>query len=429
MGFFGRIFARREQKVLKLRLDEVESFLQNSTEKQGKQLEQGIAGKKAEIKHLLSELRAALGRLRNASVETENKRLQKIVETAKRNAERQLLSLIEKLQPPSSSDAEIVRKYCTEASILLQRELRVFGKNIAYTSVSLKQEVKQIGSVVKQIDSVFSEAQRLFDASEPVLLQQGVKKALDELREKVGHVSALSEEVGVLEKGLAEAEQRLKATQRNLDSLRQGKEFLQIKALNEKKSALLHQKQQAKTEVIDLFSKVEKPLHRMRKAANAGKFVLPKDIADFLNNVMLNPFNALKKDPKALKLKQLLQETEQAIGQGLIDFKEHEKEKRLSALREARSFDFFERVFWRFNQIDSQLAGIEGQLRHLPVVKKEAELLAQANEDRKRSAEKRAALEEKTALLRSESQQIPQLKQAVQNLLQDAAGKKIELVD
>jgi len=67
-------------------------------EKQRKKLAPFVAGKFSEIKHLLRQLQSLLGELRKADSQSDNKRLQQIVSTAKSNAERQLAALVEKLQ-------------------------------------------------------------------------------------------------------------------------------------------------------------------------------------------------------------------------------------------------------------------------------------------------------------------------------------------
>ncbi len=427
MGFFGKIFSKKEQKPVQLHLAEVEQFFSNEVSGLDKQLQVDVAGKLAEVKHLLRELQSGLDHLSKSPIEAQNKKLQKIVETAKKNAERQLNSLIEKLQPPSTTDPIAIRQYSSNASSLLRREIQQFGKNIAYTSISFKSEIKQLGSTVKQLQDAFSSMQQMFSKAKPVFLLETIRAEVKRLEGKKAAIESLERELGKIQKGLSKAKEQVQQTEQNLVELKGSKQFKEIAELNGRKAALLREKQDAKSKTIDLFSKIDKPLNRLQKAAAAGKYVLPKELFVFLQAVITNPFNALKKDPKAVRLKQLLRETEKAIGRGVIELKEKEREKRLGALQEMLSFDFFGQIFWKFNSLDAELAALEKKLQQLPAGQKESELLRELSSAKKQAEEAAEELREKEAMLEDLQQQLSELKQKLQDSLQDATNRVIAL--
>ncbi|MBN2067223.1 MAG: hypothetical protein JW744_02030 [Candidatus Diapherotrites archaeon] len=427
MGFFQGIFSKKAETPAKVNLSELNAFMASETGQQGKALEVAVAGKLSEVKHLLNELRSGIEKLKSSDSESGNKRLEKIVSTAKGNAERQLASLIQKLEPPASADLSLVSRYCSSAGIILQQEINHFGKNIAYTSISFKQEIKHLGLLIRQLQSVFSEMQSSFSSAKHFSLSSSIDSMASGLGKKIQSTERLEREISEIGESAASANGQLQALQAKLASLRESPAFRKISGLNEEKAGLLHSKQLAKTETIDLFSKIDKPLHRMQGIVRAGKFQISSELALLLDELLKNPFNALRRDPKAEKLKRLLKEVQLAIEQGLIELKDREREKRLSALQELISFDFFGQCFWKFNEIDSKLAALEKELNALPARKQEEQLLKSLNDAKKGLQAVQESLGEKKALLKQLQGELPGLKQKLETAVSDAAGKKVEL--
>jgi len=154
---------------------------------------------------------------------------------------------------------------------------------------------------------------------------------------------------------------------------------------------------------------------------------LPGDLASFLHRVLVNPFTALKADPKAETLKQVLGETKKAIDTGLIDLKEREKEKKMAVLQELLSFDFFGKAFWRFNRIDAEIMAIEKQLREFPGIEEEARLLASLKKTDSSREGLEAELESKKKRLLQDRASLKALESETQRLLSEATGKEVLL--
>ncbi len=375
MGFFAQIFGKREPELAEVKLEDALLFAEREIAPKRKRLLELTAKKLAEIKHLLRETSASLKRLGSAQLSGNSSRLDRIVRTSKRNALLQLSSLIEKLQPVNTSDLNAIKSYCSE-SILALQQAGQFGKNVAYTGISFKDEMKEVGGHLKQLSSEFVSLKKLLDDYSSVFLKTVLEKKLLEL-ESVEKSASLSEkEIAALKKGLHETVLQKSQLEASLRKLRGGEEFKAIASLSERKAELLREKQKAKTELLDMFAKVEKPLHRLDKAVKARKIFLPGKQADLLHYLLLNPFRALKLDPKAEIVKQVLLEARKAIGSGAIELKEREKEKKMAVLQEMLSFDFFGKSFWRFNRLDSEILAVEKRLHEMPAIKRESELFS-----------------------------------------------------
>lgn len=428
MGILGKVFGGKEPAQVKVSLEEAWPFLEKEVSGKKKQLLQDSAAKIAEIRHLLREANSSLQGLGQAAkpqtAEAKRGRLDKIVGTARNNALRQVSSLLEKLQPENTENLGEIRAHCLESLQALQN-FGQFGKNVAYAGISFRDEMKRLGKDVKQLNEAFLSMKGLFDEGNAVFLAEGLRGRLDDFRALKEKAEAEEKEISAIKSELEKNAAERHGLEERLRALREGPSFSQVAALNEKKASLLKEKQQAKTELLDLFAKIEKPLHRLDKMAQSGKAVMPGSLASFLHRFLVNPFTALKADPKAETLKMVLGEAVSAVESGLVELKEREREKKLSALQELLSFDFFGRAFWRFNKIDSEISGIERKLSEMPGIREEAKLLSALKEAESSWADLREGLSSKNKALSQDRLLIQKLGDEIQGLLSEATGKQV----
>lgn len=430
MGFFGNIFGKGKAKEATVSIGEAAAFFEKELAPKKKAVLDESAKKLAEIKHVLREARDSLEKLETASLSAtigkKGNRLDKIVGTAKGNAQRQLASLFEKLEPKNTSDLQEIKQYCEESLDALQ-QAGSFWKNVAYTKISFKDEMKLVGEKLKLLSKSFVALKDVFEKNDALFLSK-------ELEEKIGKRVALEEkvvgletEVSLLQKKTEELIAEKTRLQTELKNLEEGEEFKGIGSLNEKKAELLKEKQTTKTEVIDMFAKVEKPLHRLDKAVKARKLFLPREQEILLNELLLNPFRALKRDPKAETLKQILLEAKKGIESGLIDLKEKEKEKKLAVLSELVSFDFFGETFWKFNGLDSDIMSIEKQLNELPAIAEESRLLGLLAQVEAKAEETKATLDLRAKEVREGNNSLKELDLEIKKVLSEATGKIVSI--
>ena len=428
MGIFGNIFGKKEPEQIELELGKAREFLEKEASVRKKNLLEETGKNLAEIRHLLIETKSLLEDLGVAESSGKSGRLDRIVSTAKTNALKQLFPFLKKLNPPNTENPAELRTYCLE-SIQAMQQAGHFGKNVAYAGISFKEEMKSIGENLKQVNKLFHLLKDLFDKNSAVFAEEKLNELLVSIEAKEKVSVKASESIVLLEKSLGELALKKTRFESELKELTQGPEFKEIASLNERKAKLLREKQAVKTYLLDIFAKIEKPLHRLGKAVNAGKILLPEKQASFLNKLLLNPVKALKLDPKAETLKSVLLETKSAIDSGLIELKPKEKEKKLAVISELLSFDFFSESFWKLNKIDSEILAIEKQLASSPASEKESVLFASLKElaEKQHQAESditTAKIEEKIA-----KTIITDSKLAIQNLLSKVFEKKVLLKD
>ncbi len=427
MGVFDGIFGKKPKRV-ELKLEDSVEFLEKELSGKRMALLSDSAKKLAEIKHVLKETKSALNDLEEASAVSKTGRIDKIVSTAKGNALKQLGTLLEKLFPPNAQNLEEIRSYAME-SVSALRQAGHFGKNVAYAGISFKNEMKAVGENLKELSQEFDSLQSVLRENSEVFLLDAFKKKLSELKGLEARVSSLGKELDSL-KDAKEANALEKSRLlSSLKSLRESDEFKEIPRLNERKAGLLREKQKSKTGLLDLFAKIEKPLHRLDKSVKAGRVFLPKGLPEFLNELCTNPFVALKRDPKAEKIKAVLLETKKAVGSGAVDLKEKEKEKKLAVLEEMLSFDFFTESFWKFNKLDSEILSIEKSLKEQPALSQEKQMLdsikaLEEKQEKLESEDEAKESQRKDALKKAE-----EAKRSLQGIASQALGKEVSFKD
>jgi len=424
MGFLGKVFGEKGPKKVVVSFSEAEYFLEKELAPKRKKLLDDSAKKISEIKHVLGQVRSSLKSFESAESQPRTGRIDRIVKTAKSNALRQLSSLAEKLEPSNTQGLEAIKKYCSESMLALKQSGH-FGKNVAYAGISFRDEMKILGSHMKQLGQAFASLNRLLDEGKEVFMQQKLRNEMLDFRESALSMKQLGEKIPLLEKKHRELGVKESRAKSDLERIVSSPEFKMVSELNEKKARLLREKQKAKTSVLNLFAKVEKPLHRLDKACKARKLFLEPDKASFLHSLLQNPFQALKLDPKAETLKAVLFETKKAIEAGTIELKEKEKEKKISILDELLSFDFFGETFWLFNKIDSEILAVEKKLEHIPVLKKKhafekslKQLAVEKNEASKNFDLAKSELEASKTSLEAR-------KKSIAGILSNATGKEV----
>lgn len=411
---FGKKEEPKKPEPIELEFSKVIPFIEKRISSDSASLEKEVFSKLSEVKRGLKELRTELKNLKETSVETTqgNYKLRKIVNTSKNNLYTHMLSLTEKLQPPSSTDFKELKEYSFDSSKLIGEEINSFGKSIAYTGIILKEPVRAIGEKVKELNSTFASLKDLFESNESIFLFPEVKSSIKKTESKLNEIDTVNNSINSLKEEISSLEEKISKKKKELSSLKNSSEASSYNKLIEEKNSLMQEKQDLKTDLMQTFSPIEKPLKRFLKLVESRQFVLEKEEELLLNSYLKDPFLALKRDPKGVGLKKILSFLKQLINDNSITLKEKEKEKKLSEIERLLSLDFFDKVFWKMNSIEKRFLEAEKQLKNSSLSSKiksfeeelssiEKELLNRKNALIAEGKKKERLMEETTLLLHS----------------------------
>ena len=428
MGFLGKILGSKPPQGATVQFSEMDAFVQKHVANQEQELRKTAAGKFSEIKHLLGEIKNSLGELESAEIEEKNQRLARIVTTSRNQMLKQLSALSVKLAPPESNDLDTIRNYCLASAEMLEREIKSFGKNIAYTGILLKEKIKKTGGHIKELNSIFLELKSELTSKNLIFLAPEVEELAELVTDKQSKIKSLEKNITALNSSINSQQEKQTLLNKELQSLETGAEFEALDSIRGKKSALLKQKQELKSNLINLFSSVDKPMKRFEKLVKETRIQMQPEKSAMLSEYIANPFIALKKDPKAEILKQVLSELKSAIAEGKVPMKEKEKEKRISALEELLKFDFFENVFWKLNKAESEFLALEKEEKEQGILSKISKKQAELAEVERQVQEKGSELNSAKDGIEKEEENIAMIKEKLTELLEQISGQQITLI-
>ncbi len=367
MGFFGKVFGQKqvEKGVLKTTLDLLPTLIEEDFSSRIKNIEMENAKEIAEIKFLHGKIIALVNEISGIELERkENERFNKAAATAKKQVEKQLLRLMEKISPENvGSDLSEIRKYVGESYSLLLNEVNSFRKSLAYTSVYLKEEMKQLGGLLQEFLNKLKEVHDKLEKESELFEFENAKERIELLRVNKKELLELTKEKTEVQEKINSEENELTKGNEKRDTLSKGNEIKELNALEIEKKTMLDEKQQLRVEVSSMLSTIDRPLQRFKALVDSGRWVLDRERKELLDAFIVNPMLALKKDVNGKAFKEILKEIVKAINDSKIELKDREKEKRLDALGELINFNFFEKIFWKLNEIQRKQMEIDHKIK------------------------------------------------------------------
>lgn len=371
MGFLSKIFGNKKQGEIKSNLETLPKLLEKNFNVKNNELEVFSAKKISELKFLYQKSNALLKKIKESDLEKkENERFNKAANTAKKQMQKQIEKILERIDPSkTSSELRSVYAYSKESFVFLFNEINSYRKSIAYTSVYLKDEMKELGSTLGEILKEFEEINKEFEKENDIFEFENLKEEIKNVQNINQEINKLNDNKNNYEEDLKKIKENKKETENNLEKVKDSDNSKLLKKFEEEKSELLNKKQSLKIELTSMISTVDKPLNKYLILAKGGREKITKEEIDLLELFLTNPIYALKKDLKGESIKSILTKVLGAIEDEKIDLKEKEKEKRIDALRELISFDFFGNIFWKINQIQKEINEIEENLKSNSTVK------------------------------------------------------------
>ena len=355
---------KKEPLFVKINIEQAPMLIEKEFLLKRRELEDLSAKRFSEIKYLHSKGLGLIEQLKKKELEgKENERLNRAVLTSKHQIEHQLKKLLEKIDPTNRGKTlNDARAYSGESYALLVNEINSFRKNIMYTSIYLKEEMKEIGEVMQEMLNAYIELNKVYSENTNLFAFEKLKETIGSVTQKKHSLKKLNEEQEKIIAQINEKETLLSTQKENILKKKIGKDMVEVKHLEEEMTKLMSEKQDLKTQISALLINVDRPLARFKQLVDSGRWKLPKEEKEMLDLFITNPILALKKDPKAEIFKKVLTEIVKAIEEGAVELKDKEKETRLSALAEIINFDFFGKVFWKMNEIQKKQIDLNKEL-------------------------------------------------------------------
>jgi len=377
MGFLDRLRggAQREPLLIELRLGEVQGFVEKKAGEKQYVIEKDMPARFSEIKHLIRETRGLLKDLEKTEIsDAGNKRFRKAARTAKKDSIKKIDSVMHKIQPPFTTDAERIRSYCYESLSLLQEKIRSSSRSIAYTSVILKDVMKKIGRKIEALEHTFKSLVETIKNNTILFEKNKVLELVSELEADFNEMNRGEAERAELLKALETLKAEKSRAEDVLHRLMNSEASAELHGLEGRRKALLLERLSIRNEMVNTVAGVARPIKKLDNLASHGKYFLEEDSKLAMGLFLKGPEVLFRQDQKAAKFKQLLRELKGAIAAEKLKLKPREREKKLEEIDFLLGFDFFSNFFWKENKLEKELNEIS-EKEKASEVKGEASLL------------------------------------------------------
>ncbi len=369
--------------------------------------------KETEQKRLaILELLSSLEKTGPESAENVHGVIKKVSDTSRGEFITKARALLEKNSPKKKEPGQLYW-FALDAHKKFGGEIIGLRKQITYTGFVAKSEMKEIGRQLQEFETALLELNQK-------ARETGFGKAMEaeedaiSLLEKEKAISEKERKAGEIEEEKKALEREKEGTEKRLAEHTQSEEFKSHKSLLDRKKKLEEEKARAGQKALDAITSINKPLTRLSAIAESEKFPMEKNEVEMLKKYLENPLGALKHDPKAENLKKILEEAETAIAENAIAFKdEKEKQKKLSAIREAKKFDYFGEIFWKTNEIDREKAVVEQKISESTAIRRKQELEKEKERAEARIRETEEARKRTLEALEREKKEFKEKKKAL----------------
>lgn len=424
MGFLNKLFGR--QKSVEVELGELRAFVEKERAKTNV-LERAVPEIFAEIKHSIKEIKALLSEVEKLPVESENRRLEKAVETSKAQAVKRLQALLQKIEPPFNANPQQIADYCYKSKLSLQKDMFASGKSIAYTSALLAEHMRAIGKNFQSIDESL-ERLRVIINENPIVFSTMMEKLLNDIDERKAMLKKLEQKISESNSSVENIEKSKVKAEEKLKKLKSSEQAKKLEELKRSQEALAERRALLRERLYSLIVDVKKALQRLENANNRKAYLLKERELQTIALLFEEPLSLIKIDPKGERIKALIKELENAIKQNAVTLKERDMPKVQNAISNILKKDFFNEFFWPLNELESETLKIQKEIRKSSIVKK----ILQAEQETKRIARdleelKKELMEKKREKSKAEEEMQTLIKN-LQELLSSALKKDIRIV-
>ncbi|PIU21485.1 MAG: hypothetical protein COT15_01960 [Candidatus Diapherotrites archaeon CG08_land_8_20_14_0_20_34_12] len=363
MGFIDKILEflrsifgsqKKEIKQLDLKLSEVEKYIDKNRTLDTESIELKLA----ELKHFVVQFDHLLNDLKNLRpTEQVDPRAKQVFDTSKQIMVKKFSFVAEKLKNIPFGDNVALAEYCKKSLQTIDFTVFSTGKSIVYSSIAMKDGVKEIGSVLAELQAVLKNLVVLLEQSD-IAKADGI---IGSLNSTIGHSLKLSNDIENLELKITEYDGRIAAAKAQREQFEKSEDFKRLGELKDEQTQLEKETEELKQKCFELFSGIGRELKKFKRIAYDEKLFVIGMLA-FFERLTDKPYEALKQDVSGKNTQLILTKLLQAIDEGKIELEEKEKEQKIARVKEIISSKVLEELFWKENEIQKKAFKIKQEL-------------------------------------------------------------------
>jgi hypothetical protein len=381
MGFLDRIFGKKGEEVtegpMEIRAEEIDGLLE-------KRLEDASSGMAGELEEIVDDITRDAGEIIDILHEIEQKdfpeevekRIYKPVKTAKPRYVRGIKDAAEGLRAPvGTRDIEGYKTFHKKVVSALRAIEKIQIGSGRYLALVFEEEIMRIGTRLNRIIDYTKElGESIEDYEQRVSLMEETKKAKERLDRLTRDVMETRKRPALLEKALADTEQEISDTKKELDVLKESPEYRSLLKLETKAGEMGEEMEEIRSRVFTALSPLGRLFRKYQKLMEGTGEV--EIIAGFIHD----PVGQFQ---KGLGPAPILQGIKKAVDGGHLKVKEKEKNRTWPKLEKALETDF-EGLLEDYRRLDGERRKIQAAIGSSPISTKKDGLEGRLEDAKKR---------------------------------------------
>lgn len=335
----------KQKKSMHISFEEIPAFIEEHTKKTSKV---NYSSFFSNIKQLLENLKVKVKSLENAQLRN-NKIDKKSIQLMQGNREayiKRVYFFLDNFELPKEHDLDTLIDFVDNYKLVIEK----FNKNTERAFYVLKDflgsEVGAIAQILKKLDTQFVMLHKSLNEESSILTNQ-IYKTLSEIKEIESKKETIVIESKKVQENIALVSDEIKKLIRNLEILKKGESYNNIKDLTEEKNKIIEQKKLISTSFNEKISKLN------YLAYKSGNSLLKKYIEDSIL--------ALDHD-RELKIYSVLQNNKDVA-------KEVKNSQETLALIDLMDLKFFRSFRSEYEELQNKIREISSKIRNSSVIR------------------------------------------------------------
>ena len=358
--FFKFLFPKKKSpKKIKLKLDEIESWIFDKNEDFFKSLEDGIEKRYANLEKSVQNLKEAFQHFNETEVSDDIfERFKKIIKTNKTIIEKNMKIFLDSFTIPQKKDYNTAYNFSRHISMKIQE----FGRT---TSRSFLIFMEFMGDEIKDFKKSISELEEnIFDLNKFLKENKKKVKEIDEIISMSNEVQSMMKDVAEYNKEITTLRDDLKFKEitkkkivDKLKSLEEGPEVSQLNSIKEKINDLKSKKADIESKIIMETSRFEKAFKKISYSENINK----------IEKYIKSPVDTLS-DPKEMtNFKKYLNSMKNKIVGNKYTLSEKVKKGTLKEIERIES-GILDNIFEEYKKISSEILQMSEEIKNSSIL-------------------------------------------------------------
>lgn len=407
---------KEEKEKVKVKLRDVESWLQSENKEFYKNLESEIQKNYNSFDQDLKNLEEKFSKFKEAEIDPEViKMIKKAANTNKKNIEKNLQFFIKSISIPSSTDHENAYSFCKEVSSRLKEFARKSEKGLGILSRVLKDETKDLRAGLTGLEGTLNNFMVYLNKKKKTIKKIKESKDLTkEIKTWINEKQDSKQRLKKLKKKLKNKKQKTSNIKKEIEKINQSKELSKFKNL-------LNQKNKAKEKLNKLKERELQEISYLEKAFKKLSHRETGERSEQIKKYLDSSRTLTKKDSK--ELKELMDFLEENLEK--LDLSTKRKNKALKGIKRIRS-GTLDDLIEEYEKTKEKISDLKSKINSSTVLEKKNKKQQQYKEQKRETDE----LEQKIKDLKTKIQQtnLEEKIQTLEDKLEDLTKKEVKIV-